>query len=316
MRIANIVKAISLLSVALLMVACFGGKVTSSSGGEVTGAGGRAFTEPTPYGMTLVKRGHLRMGMEKQDSLWGKQTPVKDISVEGFWMDETEITNSQYRQFVNYVRDSIIRERLADPAYGGDETYKIEEDKNGDPVTPHLNWKKALPRKPNEDELRAIESVYTRNPITGEKMLDYRQMNYRYEVYDYKAAALRRNRLNPEERNLNTGEGQTGEGGDLIFARKFKNFILELEWKVSKGGNSGIFYLAQEVKTVREDGSEKYEPIYISSPEYQVLDNANHPDAFLGVDGNRQSASLYDMIPAKPQNSNAFGEWNKAKISL
>ena len=113
-----------------------------------------------------------------------------------------------------------------------------------------------------------------------------------------------------------TGEGQTGEGGDLIFARKFKNFILELEWKVSKGGNSGIFYLAQEVKTVRADGSEKYEPIYISSPEYQVLDNANHPDAFLGVDGNRQSASLYDMIPAKPQNSNAFGEWNKAKIMV
>lgn len=113
-----------------------------------------------------------------------------------------------------------------------------------------------------------------------------------------------------------TGEGQTGEGGDLIFARKFKNFILELEWKVSKGGNSGIFYLAQEVKTVREDGSEKYEPIYISSPEYQVLDNANHPDAFLGVDGNRQSASLYDIIPAKPQNSNAFGEWNKAKIMV
>lgn len=113
-----------------------------------------------------------------------------------------------------------------------------------------------------------------------------------------------------------TGEGQTGEGGDLIFARKFKNFILELEWKVSKGGNSGIFYLAQEVKTVREDGSEKYEPIYISSPEYQVLDNANHPDAFLGVDGNRQSASLYDMIPAKPQNQNPYGEWNKAKIMV
>lgn len=113
-----------------------------------------------------------------------------------------------------------------------------------------------------------------------------------------------------------TGEGQTGEGGDLIFARKFKNFILELEWKVSKGGNSGIFYLAQEVKTVREDGSEKYEPIYISSPEYQVLDNANHPDALLGIDGNRQSASLYDMIPAKPQNQNPYGEWNKAKIMV
>ncbi|MGM9743503.1 MAG: DUF1080 domain-containing protein [Candidatus Cryptobacteroides sp.] len=113
-----------------------------------------------------------------------------------------------------------------------------------------------------------------------------------------------------------TGEGQTGEGGDLIFAHRFKNFILELEWKVSKGGNSGIFYLAQEVKTVKEDGTERYEPIYISAPEYQVLDNANHPDALLGVDGNRQSASLYDMIPAKPQNQKPFGEWNKARIMV
>ena len=183
---------------------CFGGKMASSVGGEVTGAGGRAFSEPTPYGMTLIKRGHLKMGIEKQDSLWGKQTPLKDISVEGFWMDETEITNSQYRQFVNYVRDSIIRERLADPAYGGDETYKIEEDKNGDPVTPHLNWKKPLPRKPNEDEQRAIESVYVTNPVTGEKMLDARQLNYRYEVYDYTEAAKRKYREDPTERNLNT----------------------------------------------------------------------------------------------------------------
>lgn len=113
-----------------------------------------------------------------------------------------------------------------------------------------------------------------------------------------------------------TGEGQTSEGGDVIFAHKFRNFELELEWMVSKGGNSGIFYLAQEVTTKNEDGTERYEPIYISAPEYQVLDNANHPDAKLGVDGNRQSASLYDMIPAKPQNQNPFGEWNKARIMV
>lgn len=113
-----------------------------------------------------------------------------------------------------------------------------------------------------------------------------------------------------------TGEGQTGEGGDLIFAHKFKNFELELEWKVSKGGNSGIFYLAQEVTSKDKDGNEVLEPIYISAPEYQVLDNANHPDAKLGKDNNRQSASLYDMIPAVPQNSKPFGEWNKAKIMV
>ena len=103
------------------------------------------------------------------------------------------------------------------------------------------------------------------------------------------------------------GEAQTGEGGDLIFAKKFKNFELEFEYKVDKGANSGVFYLAQEIPG---------QPIFISAPEYQVLDNANHPDAKLGVDGNRQSASLYDMIPAKPQNAKPFGEWNTAKIMV
>ena len=101
------------------------------------------------------------------------------------------------------------------------------------------------------------------------------------------------------------GEAQTGEGGDIIFDQKFKNFELTFEWKISKGGNSGVFYLAQEIEG---------QPIYISAPEYQILDNENHIDAGLGVDGNRQSASLYDMIPAKPQNSKGWGEWNTSKI--
>ena len=111
------------------------------------------------------------------------------------------------------------------------------------------------------------------------------------------------------------GEAQDGEGGDIIFAHNFKNFELELEWKISKGGNSGIFYLAQEIQAKDPNTGEfRMEPIYISSPEYQVLDNENHIDAKLGKDNNRQSASLYDMIPAVPQNSKPFGEWNKAKI--
>ena len=177
----------------------------SALGGEVTGVGnGRGFTEPTPYGMTMVNRGSLKMGIDKSDSLWGNVAPVKDISVDGFWMDETEVSNSKYRQFVMWVRDSILRTRLADPAYGGDETYLITEDQNHDPIPPRINWKKPLPRKPNEDQQRAYESLYITNPVTGEKLIDASQLIYRYEVYDYTTAALRRNRIKPEERNLNT----------------------------------------------------------------------------------------------------------------
>ena len=102
-----------------------------------------------------------------------------------------------------------------------------------------------------------------------------------------------------------TGEAQSENGGDIIFAHKFKNFELTFEWKVSKGANSGVFILAREIKG---------EPIWISSPEYQILDNINHLDAKLGENGNRQSASLYDMIPAKPQNAKPVGEWNTGGI--
>ncbi len=103
-----------------------------------------------------------------------------------------------------------------------------------------------------------------------------------------------------------------GAGGDIVFAHKFKNFELTMQWKISKGGNSGIFYLAQE--TTNKDGN--LEPIYISCPECQVLDNENHPDAKLGVDGNRKAGSLYDMIPAKPQNAKPYGEWNTITIRV
>ena len=79
----------------MILSGCFGGKMATSGGrgGEVVGVGGRNFVEPTPYGMVKVPRGYLHMGIDAQDSVWGKQTPVKDISVDGFWMDETEVTN-------------------------------------------------------------------------------------------------------------------------------------------------------------------------------------------------------------------------------
>jgi len=95
------------------------------------------------------------------------------------------------------------------------------------------------------------------------------------------------------------------EGGDLIYDRKFRNFILEIEWKVGKAGNSGIFYTAQEIEGV---------PIYYSSPEYQLLDNENMPDAWEGVGGNRQAGAVYDMIPPVPQPCNPYDTWNKTKI--
>lgn len=107
---------------------------------------------------------------------------------------------------------------------------------------------------------------------------------------------------------MGSGRGEAGakDGGDIIYDKEFQNFTLSLEWKISEGGNSGIFYLGQE----------ELDFIWKTAPEMQVLDNEKHPDAKLGKDGNRQAGSLYDLIPAKPQNAKPVGEWNKVEITV
>ena len=76
MKMKNSIVIAALICVATLFTGCFGGKMaTTGRGGELTGTGGgRGFSAPTPFGLPLVKKGFLKMGLERQDSLWGKQT--------------------------------------------------------------------------------------------------------------------------------------------------------------------------------------------------------------------------------------------------
>lgn len=91
-------------------------------------------------------------------------------------------------------------------------------------------------------------------------------------------------------------------GGDLITREMWGNFEFSLEWKVSEGGNSGIFFLA----------AESARPIYYLAPEIQILDDARHPDRALDT---HRSGSLYDLIAAPPASQKVAGEWNHVLIS-
>lgn len=105
-----------------------------------------------------------------------------------------------------------------------------------------------------------------------------------------------------------SGRGELGntEGGDIIYDQVFSDFHFKVEWKVAEAANAGIFYRGSE--------DEQWDYIWKTAPEMQVLDNVNHPDAALGKDGNRKAGSLYDLIPADPQNAKLFGEWNSAEV--
>ena len=96
-------------------------------------------------------------------------------------------------------------------------------------------------------------------------------------------------------------------GGDLITADEFSNFELSLEWKLSPGGNSGIKYLVTESQPPSGKSAVSF--------EYQVLDDAKHPDAKAGIEGNRTAGALYDLIPpAKTRKVKPIGEFNEVRI--
>ncbi len=81
--------------------------------GMVVGAKGKAWHPEKPYGMTLVPGGAFTMGKSDDDFAATNNAPAKTVTVPSFYMDETEITNAEYRQFVYWVRDSIFRTKLA-----------------------------------------------------------------------------------------------------------------------------------------------------------------------------------------------------------
>lgn len=102
--------------------------------------------------------------------------------------------------------------------------------------------------------------------------------------------------------------------GDLIWEYRCRNFILEVDWNIGHGGNSGIFVYANEVISYSKKGRPIWQDIYITAPEYQLLDDENHPDAHKGTTGTHRSGALYDMIPPAKYNVKPSGQWNHTRI--
>jgi hypothetical protein len=101
-------------------------------------------------------------------------------------------------------------------------------------------------------------------------------------------------------------DGKIKNGGDITTDEEFENFDLKLEWKISKGGNSGIIFC------VHEDTA-KYKKPYETGPEMQVLDNEGHKD---GKNTKHRAGDLYDLISCSKETVKPVGEWNQVEIKL
>jgi len=106
-----------------------------------------------------------------------------------------------------------------------------------------------------------------------------------------------------------SGGGESTNGGDIVTTQKYKNFILKVDFKITKGANSGIKYFVDPDLNKGEGSA--------IGCEFQILDDNHHPDAKLGVRGNRTLGSLYDLITPDRSSKDYFfdeNEFNTATI--
>jgi gliding motility-associated lipoprotein GldK len=208
---------LSSIALVFLLTSC-GSK--SRSKGELVGVQGKKWYPEKPYGMELIPRGSFIMGKAEEDQAKVQNAPTRTVTVRSFYMDDTEITNSEYRQFVEWVKDSITRTNLAvladqlgiGPDDGGigeyafmdaDTTKLSEYDKYMlDNYSGFDNEGRALnkeidlvwDREDYPDEYYTeimVDSIYLSEDETynGQRSVDVTKLKYKYNWMDIEAAA-------------------------------------------------------------------------------------------------------------------------------
>jgi|SRR5690554_6032843 len=219
-------KNVLTLSLVLLTVLVGCGK---SGNGELVGVRRSAsFYEPDPYGMLFIPQGSFLMGTNDEDLANSMTTQTRTVSIPSFWMDETEITNNEYRQFVYWVRDSIARRLLGEQF----DEFLISEDRFGNPIDPpYLNWKTRLQYN-NEEYAEVLEEMYfpENERFFRRKEFDTRKLIYEYQWVDLQQAAKKTNRFNFE---TNRYEGEVyNQFGERIEINDRSAFIMRDEVNV------------------------------------------------------------------------------------
>lgn len=150
-------------------------------------APGSRWSLTKPPGMVYIPPGTFHMGPSDEDVNYAYTARNKQVSISGFWMDATEITNNEYRQFTNWVRDSIGAKLMGFVKQGSD-------------GNEYIDWTKAKTIKwGDKATIEKIEAIIVtpENRIFGKKELDANKIVYQSEVFNYKAAAQNRDATVP-----------------------------------------------------------------------------------------------------------------------
>ncbi len=174
----------------ILLFAAILSSCSNSGNGELTGVQDRPkFYQPDPYGMAFIPLGTYVQGVGEEDVPYSQINNPKRVTVSSFYMDETEITNNEYRQFVYWVRDSMVRTLLGDI---NPEEFLIEENEATGELydPPFLNWDTDIDYQ-DEEVVQTLEELYLpeNERYFRKKEFDTRKLLYRYYWVDLQSAA-------------------------------------------------------------------------------------------------------------------------------
>jgi len=204
---------------------------SSQGDGELTGVLDRpAWESSIPFGMLYIPMGSFSMGPSEQDIPWAMNAQNKTVSLQAFWMDETEITNNEYRQFVNWVRDSLAYRKLGEQ----NEKYLVSQDEYGEEINPpYINWTEPI-NWTGEEEKEALQDLFLseNERFFRRKEIDTRKLNYEYFWIDLKQAAQKRQFENQERRAYNYKTGKYDgevikENGEKVAITDRSSYIMK-----------------------------------------------------------------------------------------
>ena len=186
------------------VVLFYGCSTTASDNGELVGVQNRPYYEDIDLtGMVFINQGNFSMGAGVQNNTYGITSQPRTMQVSSFFMDETEITNNEYRQFVAWITDSIMRKMLAE---GGVEGYQIEEDEYGEPLDPPILNKKTKIRLDEQETREALNDLYLaeKDRYFGRREIDASKLNYEYYWIDYADASRKEAGVQNKEEHRGT----------------------------------------------------------------------------------------------------------------
>lgn len=159
--------------------------------------------EPIPYGMTYVKEGSFKLGMNDETGE-SKIQPIRNVSINSFWIDDTEITNDEYREYINWIKDSVA----ASLTFKAGIEYYMAKNKDNQIIEPPVVDRTKIGQiwTDNRDDVQeAIKPIFypEHERIYGRNEIDYRKIFYSYSYIDYHKAAQRSHSYNYQTQSYN-----------------------------------------------------------------------------------------------------------------